>query len=235
MSGSGGPGHPVVVAPLQSRFVALPEGARLEEPAGGSPGATYPHGFVAGGVVVGLKDSGRPDMGVLAVAPEWREGAASAAVFTTNAFAAAPIVVNRKETDLGHLLAVVMSSGNANACTGEPGLVVARAMQKGCADALGLPSGQRRRGLYRHHRGTTRSGLHGGRRAQGGRRRQAWGRPGLRSRHHDHRPLSQDVRTRGRPSRGQRAAGRVRQGRGNDLARDGHHALRGDHRRGGHV
>ncbi len=139
MSGTGGPVHPIVVAPLQSRFFALPEGVRLEEPVGGSPGATYPDGFVAGGVVVGLKDSGRPDMGVLAVDPEWREGAASAAVFTTNAFAAAPIVVNRKETDLGHLLAVVMSSGNANACTGEPGLLVARAMQKGCAGALALP------------------------------------------------------------------------------------------------
>ena len=140
MSGTGGPEHPVVVAPLQSRFIALPDGVRLEEPSGGSPGATYPAGFVAGGVVAGLKDSGRPDMGALAVAPEWREGAASAAVFTTNAFAAAPVVVNRNETDLGHLLAVVMSSGNANACTGEPGLQVARAMQKACAEALGLPA-----------------------------------------------------------------------------------------------
>jgi len=140
MSGTGGPDHPVVVAPLQSRFVALPGWARLEEPAGDSPGATYPVGFVAGGVVVGLKDSGRPDVGVLAVAPEWREAASSAAVFTTNAFAAAPIVVNRNESDLGHLLAVVMSSGNANACTGEPGLQVARAMQAACADTLGLPA-----------------------------------------------------------------------------------------------
>ena len=141
MSGTGGPVHPVVVAPLQSRFFALPEGVRLEEPAGGSPGATYPDGFVAGGVVVGLKDSGRPDMGVLAVAPEWREEAASAAVFTTNAFAAAPIVVNRKETDLGHLLAVVMSSGNANACTGEPGLAGRPGYAEGRArSALGLPT-----------------------------------------------------------------------------------------------
>lgn len=138
MSGTGGPDHPVVVAPPQSRFIALPEWARLEEPAGGSPGATYPAGFLAGGVVAGLKDSGRPDMGVLAVAPEWHKRAASAAVFTTNAFAAAPVVVNRSESDLGHLLGVVMSSGNANACTGEPGLRVARSMQRACADVLGI-------------------------------------------------------------------------------------------------
>ena len=139
MSGTGGPDHPVVVTPLQSRFIALPEGTRLVEPAGVSPGATYPVGFVGAGIVTGLKDSGRPDMGVLAVAPEWRDTAASAAVFTTNAFAAAPVVVNRKETDLTQLLGVVMSSGNANACTGEAGLVVARAMRKACAVTLGVP------------------------------------------------------------------------------------------------
>jgi glutamate N-acetyltransferase/amino-acid N-acetyltransferase len=139
VAGLGGPDHPVVVTPLQSRFIALPEGARLEEPACGSPGATYPVGFVASGIVTGLKDSGRPDMGVLAVAPQWRDTATSAAVFTTNAFAAAPVVVNRKETDLALLQGVVMNSGNANACTGEPGLVVARAMQKACAATLGVP------------------------------------------------------------------------------------------------
>ena len=139
MSGTGGPDHPVVAAPLQSRYIGLPEGARLEEPAGGSPGATYPAGFLAAGIVTGIKESGRPDTGVLAVAPEWRGSAASAGVFTTNAFAAAPVVINRTETDLAHMLGVVMSSGNANACTGEPGLVVARAMQKACAAALGVP------------------------------------------------------------------------------------------------
>jgi glutamate N-acetyltransferase/amino-acid N-acetyltransferase len=140
--GYGGPGHPVVAAPHQSRFLALPGGARLEEAATGSPGATYPEGFVASGVVAGLKNSGRPDMGVLAVVPEWWGKAASAAVFTTNAFAAAPIVLNRTETDPGRLLAVVMNSGNANACTGEAGLTAARAMQTACAETLGLPAGQ---------------------------------------------------------------------------------------------
>ncbi len=139
-SAVGGANHPVVVAPRASRFVMFPEWARLEEPAAGSPGATYPLGFVASGIVAGLKESGKPDIGVLAVAPEWRDKAASAAVFTTNAFAAAPVVVNRTETDLAHLQAVVMSSGNANACTGAPGLAVARAMQKGCAEVLGVPA-----------------------------------------------------------------------------------------------
>jgi glutamate N-acetyltransferase / amino-acid N-acetyltransferase len=134
----GGPDHPVVIAPLHSRFLGLPKGVSLVEPDGKSPGATYPRGFLAAGVVAGLKDSGRPDVGVIAVAPEWRSRVASAAVFTTNAFAAAPVVINRTECDLGHLTAVAMSSGNANACTGEPGLAVARAMQGSCAETLGV-------------------------------------------------------------------------------------------------
>ena len=63
----------MVVAPLHVAFLrAARRASRLEEPDGASPGATYPAGFLAGGVVAGLKDSGRPDMGVLAVAPEWR-------------------------------------------------------------------------------------------------------------------------------------------------------------------
>ncbi|MBN1320471.1 MAG: bifunctional glutamate N-acetyltransferase/amino-acid acetyltransferase ArgJ [Thermoleophilia bacterium] len=136
----GGPDHPVVVAPLASRFLSLPAGVRLVEPEEGSPGATHPAGFAAAGVVAGLKESGRPDMGVLAVEPQWREQAASAAVFTTNAFAAAPIVLDRSVCDLGGLVAVVMNSANANACTGPDGIAVAEAMQAACAEVLGVPA-----------------------------------------------------------------------------------------------
>ncbi len=139
MSAGGGPEHPVVVAPFTSRFWSIPEGVGLEEGAGESPGATHPAGFVAGGVAVGLKESGRPDMGVLAVAPQWQDMATSAAVFTQNAFAAAPVMVNRTECDLSRLVAVVMNSANANACTGAQGLAVARAMQQACAAGLGVP------------------------------------------------------------------------------------------------
>jgi glutamate N-acetyltransferase/amino-acid N-acetyltransferase len=134
----GGPDHPVVIAPLHSRFLRFPKGLTLLEPEGDSPGATFPTGFLAGGIVAGIKESGRPDLGVLAVAPAWRAKATSAAVFTTNAFAAAPVTVNRTACDLGHLVAVVVNSGNANACTGEEGMAVARAMQSSTAHALGV-------------------------------------------------------------------------------------------------
>ena len=112
------------------------------EPDGASPGATYPAGFLAGGVVAGLKESGRPDMGVLAVAPEWRAKAASACCLHHERVRRGARGAQSDECDLGHLVAVVMNSGNANACTGEPGLAVARAMQKACADALGVPAAQ---------------------------------------------------------------------------------------------
>jgi glutamate N-acetyltransferase / amino-acid N-acetyltransferase len=147
MKAAGGPHQPIVVDPEDSRFFHLPHGVTLVDSdaaaAGADPeGVTYPSGFLAAGVMTGFKESGRPDTAVLAVAPEWRAVATSAAVFTTNAFAAAPIEVNRAEADLAHLLALAMTSGNANACTGETGRAGARAMQAACARTLGVEASQ---------------------------------------------------------------------------------------------
>jgi glutamate N-acetyltransferase/amino-acid N-acetyltransferase len=138
VSGAGGPEHPVVVRPHDSVFLHFPEGVRLVEEAGASPGVTYPRGFVAAGIAGGIKVSGRKDVGVVAAAPSSWSDTVGAAVFTRNSFAAAPVVVSRKETSIASLAAVVMNSGNANACTGGPGLSVAREMQQTCARVLGL-------------------------------------------------------------------------------------------------
>ncbi len=134
----GGADHPVVIAPKLSRFLSLPKELTLMESEAESAGPTFPQGFQASGISAGLKDSGRPDLGVLAVSPEWRSKAVSAALFTTNAFAAAPVVLDRTECDLGGFVAVVVNSGNANACTGEPGLLAARTTQIAAAEALGV-------------------------------------------------------------------------------------------------
>ncbi|MCZ7662085.1 MAG: bifunctional glutamate N-acetyltransferase/amino-acid acetyltransferase ArgJ [Thermoleophilia bacterium] len=139
MSGAG-PEHPVVVDPGSSRFLSLPEGVTLSESEGVSPGVTYARGFLAAGVAARIKESGRKDLGVVAVSPQHRADAVGAAVFTTNSFAAAPVVVTRKETSMAGLTAVVMNSGNANACTGEAGLATARIMQNTTAQSLGLPA-----------------------------------------------------------------------------------------------
>lgn len=81
--------------------------------------ARIPAGFRAGGRAAGIKASGRPDLAlVVADRP-----AAAAAVFTPNAFAAAP--VRRSRTVLaaggGWVRAVVSTSGSANAATGRAG------------------------------------------------------------------------------------------------------------------
>src|SRR5215210_4255770 len=57
-----------------------------------SRGATPPEGFVAGGVVCGVRNSGRRDLGLLFSEHE----CTSAAVFTRNAVKGAPLVVTRE-------------------------------------------------------------------------------------------------------------------------------------------
>jgi glutamate N-acetyltransferase/amino-acid N-acetyltransferase len=81
-------------------------------------------------VSAGIKQADRPDL----VLMELAEGATTAAVFTRNAFCAAPVSVAKE-----HLLAnagrpryLLINTGNANAGTGREGIVAARA----CADAV---------------------------------------------------------------------------------------------------
>lgn len=100
-------------------------------------GVTAPAGFVAAGVSAGLKRSGRLDVCVLSVdAPR-----PAAAVFTKSATAAPPVLVSREHIADGLLRAVVVNAGNANACTGAPGMIDAREMAAHTARALGcLPT-----------------------------------------------------------------------------------------------
>jgi glutamate N-acetyltransferase/amino-acid N-acetyltransferase len=79
---------------------------------------TYPLGFRAAGVTAGLKPSGEPDLGLLV----GDAGTTAAALFTTNAVAAAPIEVGRDRLARGHLRAVLVNSGQANAATGLRGI-----------------------------------------------------------------------------------------------------------------
>ena len=62
-----------------------------------------------------------------------------AGVFTTNAIQAAPIKVTKEVvTNSGKIQAVIVNSGNANACTGKQGIADAYEMQKLAADKLGI-------------------------------------------------------------------------------------------------
>ncbi len=101
---------------------------------------TAAEGFVASGVACGLKDSGRPDLAL--VAADGDQPVAAAAVFTSNLAAAAPVEVSRRHlgATAGRARAVVLNSGNANAATGERGRADALEMSDGVARALPGPA-----------------------------------------------------------------------------------------------
>ena len=105
--------------------------------------AVLPGGFRAGGATAGIKVSGRPDLG-LVVAPD---GASAAAVFTPNAFAAAPVKLSRANLmatsgdplgGYGYANAIVSTSGCANAATGPDGAADQARVGSFVATALGV-------------------------------------------------------------------------------------------------
>jgi glutamate N-acetyltransferase/amino-acid N-acetyltransferase len=96
---------------------------------------TAPAGFRACGVTAGLKDSGRPDLALVVNDGPIR---AAAAVLTGNRVQAAPVGWTRKATADGRIDAVVLNSGGANACTGEPGAADTRATADVTAEVLGV-------------------------------------------------------------------------------------------------
>ena len=67
--------------------------------------------------------------------------AAVAGMFTTNQTCAAPVKVCVERVKKGHAQAVVVNSGNANACTGNQGLQDAREMVRFTERALAYPPG----------------------------------------------------------------------------------------------
>jgi glutamate N-acetyltransferase/amino-acid N-acetyltransferase len=76
-------------------------------------------GFEAGGLGCGIKPDGQPDLAIVTTAD--RRAVPAAGVFTSNLACAAPVQVSRNHLADGHATAVVLSSGNANAATGDQG------------------------------------------------------------------------------------------------------------------
>lgn len=102
----------------------------------GSGGAvTFAVGYKAAGVSCGVKSSGKLDLAaVVSDTP-----ASAAALFTSSSVVAAPVVVSRERLALsGSCQAIVINSGNANACTGRLGLEDAGLMADKLADCLGV-------------------------------------------------------------------------------------------------
>lgn len=97
-----------------------------------------PAGFRAAAASAGLKQSGESDVAVIAS----DRPASAAAVFTTNRVVAAPVIVSREHLLDGRARAIVVNSGNANACTGARGLEDARRMAAATAAALDIDAGE---------------------------------------------------------------------------------------------
>jgi len=95
-----------------------------------------PAGFVAGASACGVKEPGstRLDLGILYSL----EPTVAAATFTSNRVKAAPVRVSQSHFRNDDVRAMVVNSGNANACTGLRGLEDAKAMARATAGALGL-------------------------------------------------------------------------------------------------
>jgi glutamate N-acetyltransferase/amino-acid N-acetyltransferase len=79
---------------------------------------TSPKGFLAAGVHCGVKKSGNNDLGLI-FCPA---GSKAAAVFTTNKIVSAAVTVSKQHLKSTNISAVIVNSGNANACTGEKGI-----------------------------------------------------------------------------------------------------------------
>ncbi|HEU5249453.1 MAG TPA: bifunctional glutamate N-acetyltransferase/amino-acid acetyltransferase ArgJ [Thermoanaerobaculia bacterium] len=95
--------------------------------------ATSPKGFRAAGIHCGIKRE-KPDLALLVS----EVPASAAGLFTTNKVKAAPVRYTERAIAGGHAQAIVVNSGNANACTGKRGLSDAAEMAKLAGEALGL-------------------------------------------------------------------------------------------------
>ena len=92
-------------------------------------------GFRFSAVEAAIKKPGRLDLALI-----FSEVPADvAAVFTTNKVQAAPVLVSRERAKNGRGRALLVNSGNANACTGEQGVADALSCGRRTAEALGLP------------------------------------------------------------------------------------------------
>ena len=94
-----------------------------------------PQGFLAQGLYAGIKKDDKNDLAII-----YSEYPCHAAgVFTTNLVRAACVDFNRRQLQDGQARAIVVNSGNANACTGEQGREDVVTMAAMAAECLGLP------------------------------------------------------------------------------------------------
>lgn len=98
-------------------------------------GITAPLGFRAAGIHCGIK---KPELLDLALCVSEVSGPI-AGVFTRNRIVAAPVLLDRRHLRSRRGRAIIVNSGNANACTGAQGLLAAKTMATAVAQQLSIP------------------------------------------------------------------------------------------------
>lgn len=98
-------------------------------------GVTEPLGFLASGIHCGLKKRKEKLDLALIYSEKLCNGAA---VYTKNIVKGNPIIVTKKHLYNGKAQAIIINSGNANACSGNDGLAKAYKMTKITADSLNI-------------------------------------------------------------------------------------------------
>ncbi len=91
-------------------------------------------GFFAAAVEAGIRYAGRLDLAMIYS----QTPAVAAGVFTTNKVKAAPVLLDQERLRSGLAQAVLVNSGNANACTGQEGLNLVMATSDMAAQQLGI-------------------------------------------------------------------------------------------------
>lgn len=95
-------------------------------------GVTAPLGFLAAGIATGIKKRGIPDLALLVS----ERAGPIAGLFTRNRLPAAPVVLDRLHLRHRTGRAIIINSGNANACTGPRGHADAEEMARLAARGL---------------------------------------------------------------------------------------------------
>ena len=91
-------------------------------------------GFKAAAVASGLKKVHGLDLALIVS----ERAATAAGVFTANKVKAAPVILSQKNIQNGRATAIIANAGNANACTGNPGLADAERTADLVGKALGI-------------------------------------------------------------------------------------------------
>lgn len=97
-------------------------------------GITSVAGVKASGVYAGIKKTEFKDLALIVTDAQ----AIAAGVFTNNSVTAAPVLICRQHLSTPTAQAVIVNSGNANACTGQAGMTNAYRMAAATAEHLGI-------------------------------------------------------------------------------------------------